>query len=145
MKYLSLLLIFMFGFNTSAMAVVTPTLESIPLNGLNTEMDAEKFLALDAKGLSQKLGRKAKLRDKIVLKIVQRKVKRQLKKGEQVNIAEEFIASDRSFNIGGFLLGFFFSLIGVLIAILFGRNAVRSALLGFLVGLIVALLGWLIF
>ena len=146
MKYINTLLLLTFTFcTTHIFAVVNPipTNSTTPIANLSIvqNLDTEAFLALTPKALAKQTGKKLKLRDRIVLRIAQVQVKRQLKKGKSVNISEDYAAANRRFNIGGFLLGFFFSLVGVLIAILFGRNAVRSALLGALISLII----WLIF
>ena len=103
------------------------------------DMDTQDFMRLTPREL-KKLGIKLSLRDRLVLRQVQYQVHRKLKKGEAFDLEELYDLEDRRFSIGGFLLGFFFSFIGVLIAILFGRDAVRSALYGMLVNLIIGLI-----
>ena len=87
------------------------------------------------------------LRDRLVLRGVQYQVHRKVKKGEDFNLEELYSLEDRDFSFGGFLLGFFLGLIGLLIALLFGRNAVRSALYGMICNAIIILIGiagWII-
>ena len=103
-------------------------------------VDVDTFANMSLKEVAAKTGKKLKLRDKIVLKLAQKQIKKNLKKGKPINAEEIYTTSDKRFNLGGFLLGFFFSLLGVLVALLFGKNAVRSALLGTLCGLIVVLI-----
>lgn len=103
-------------------------------------MTIESFLDLNPKKIKEETGQKLKLKEKIVLKLVQRDIRKKVKKNEVVNFEEDYAAAKRNFNLGGFLLGFFFSLLGVLVALLFGKDAVRSAWKGFLVGLLVGLL-----
>jgi hypothetical protein len=103
------------------------------------DMDTQDFMRLNPREL-KKMGIELSLRDRLVLRQVQYQVHRKLKKGEAFDLEELYTLEDRRFSIGGFLLGFFFSLIGVLIAILFGRDAVRSALYGALTSLIIGLI-----
>ncbi len=103
-----------------------------------------QFLKLTPKDLHSRTGKRVTLKERIVLKLVQKRAKKSLTQGMRFNLAEAKATADGNFNLGGFLLGFFFSLIGVLIAILFGRNAVRSALIGALCGLLVAAIAVLV-
>ena len=102
--------------------------------------NVEAFVNMTPKEIAAARGKQLKLRDKIVLKLAQKKIKKHLKKGTSVDVEEIYETADKSFNIGGFLLGFFLSIIGVLIALLFGKNAFRSSLIGLLCGAIVALI-----
>lgn len=79
-----------------------------------------------------------------MVKITQKTIKRELRKGIKSDLDDSYRDNNRRFSVGGFLLGFFFSLIGCLIAILFGANAFRSSLLGLLCGIIVVLIAWLL-
>ena len=128
-----------------AEAVVTPKLgeDSEFLKDKFGADSLEEFMNMSAKEIGEARGKKLKLREKIVLKLVQRKIKKQLKRGEKVDVEASFSSTNRRFNLGGFLLGLILGPIGVLIAILFGGNAIRSALFGFLIWLIVILVIWL--
>lgn len=103
-------------------------------------LTAEEFLQLSPKGIREATGKKLSLREKIVLRQVQYQVDRQLKRGETVQLDEMYKVADRKFNLGGFLLGLFLGPLGVLIAILFGRDAIRSSLYGLLVLVILGLI-----
>ena len=107
-------------------------------------LTTEQFLSLRPKDIRSISGKRVTLKERIVLKIVQQKIRKALKQETEINLSSAHAEADRNFNVGGFLLGFFFSLVGVLIAILFGGNAVRSALLGALCGFLVALIAVLL-
>ena len=100
----------------------------------------ESFVKADFKSLEKASQKKLSVRDKIVIKIAQRKLKNELRKGNTIDLDDYYHRSDRRFSIGGFLLGFFFPIIGSLVAILFGGNAFRSSLLGLLCAIIVGLI-----
>lgn len=137
---LSLVLIFSLSF-TTAYGVVSSFGYSLEKDKLT----AEKFVQLSAKEFGTITNQKLGWKQKMVLKYTQHQIKKQLTRGESIGSAEEMYYNNSSrFSLGGFLLGFFLGLIGVLIAILFGRNAVRSALIGLLCLIIVGLLWWLI-
>lgn len=86
----------------------------------------QQFLKLTPEKYYELTGKKMKLSQKISLKLAQWKVKRMLKKGKTVDLmAMRQKGIDTSdFNIAGFLLGFFLSLIGVLIAYLIDDEAI---------------------
>jgi hypothetical protein len=94
----------------------------------------QEFLKLTPKKYYELTGKKMKLSQKVSLKLAQWKIKRMLKKGKTVDLVamttkKGIDTSD--FNIAGFLLGFFLSLIGVLIAYLIGDEAlIKWAWLG---------------
>jgi hypothetical protein len=86
----------------------------------------QQFLKLTPEKYYELTGKKMKLSQKISLKLAQWKIKRMLKKGKTVDLmAMRQKGIDTSdFNIAGFLLGFFLSLIGVLIAYLLNDEAI---------------------
>jgi len=92
----------------------------------------QDFLELNSVKITENTGRKLKLKEKIVLKLVHKRIKKKIKKGESFEIQQEYLTSMNNFNVGGFLLGFFLGPLGVLLAILFGGNALKSSLLGLL-------------
>ena len=101
---------------------------------------AESFIKADFKSLEEASQKKLSVREKIVAKIAQRSLKKELRKGKDIDLDDYYHRSDRRFSIGGFLLGFFFPIIGSLVAILFGGNAFRSSLLVLLCAAIVVLI-----
>ncbi|MEL6671090.1 MAG: hypothetical protein AAFR61_02830 [Bacteroidota bacterium] len=116
-------------------AVNTPTLDL-------SEMDIEAFMALTPKAIKQARGAKVTLRERIVLRMAQNEVRKKLRKGEEVQLEALYKETASDFSFGGFLLGFFLGIIGVLIALLFGKKAVRSALYGMVTQLIIGLIAW---
>ncbi len=92
----------------------------------------DKFLQVNPKNIQTKTGKKLKLRDKIVLKLVQRKIRKQLKKGQTANVQTTYTETDKKFHFGGFLLGLTLGIIGIFIAAIFLKNAEESSLIGFL-------------
>jgi hypothetical protein len=87
----------------------------------------QQFLKLTPQKYYELTGKKMKLSQKISLKLAQWKIKRMLKKGKTVDLVamttkKGIDTSD--FSIAGFLLGFFLSLIGVLIAYLIDDEAI---------------------
>ena len=93
-----------------------------PLNDLLVK----RFLELTPKQYEELTGKDMKLSQKLSFKLAQWKIKRMLKKGKTVDLmAMRQKGIDTSdFNIAGFLLGFFLSLIGVLIAYLIDDEAI---------------------
>jgi hypothetical protein len=87
-------------------------------------MLVQQFLTLTPKKYYELTGKKMKLSQKISLRLAQWKVKKMIRKGKSVDLmalSKKGIDSS-DFNIAGFLLGFFLSLIGVLIAYLVGGD-----------------------
>jgi hypothetical protein len=101
-------------------------------------MDYKELKDLKVKDWEEKAGRKLRLKEKIFLGMAKKqaqKFDRKVQKGKaQPN---EF-----KFNIGGFLLGFFLGLIGLLITLAFKdqKNALISAAIGIGVLLVIVLL-----
>ena len=132
-RFYPLLFCLMLSIGNSYGVNVFPTAlksSGIPTESPVTNLDPNQFLNLRSADLKHFRKGRVTLQDKIVLKLAQKAVKKQLKKGTSFELEALYAKANNNFNIGGFLLGFFFSIIGVLVAILFGKNAVRSALLG---------------
>jgi steroid 5-alpha reductase family enzyme len=92
------------------------------------QLDAKTFLSLTPAKVQEMTGTKLTLGQKVSLKIAQMQVKRQLKKGQDVNMVEMAKkAGDGSFNWGAAALGFFLGLIGVLIVYLAFKNNKEAA------------------
>jgi len=102
----------------------------------------EEFLTLNAQNIRANTGKKLKLRDKIVLKLVQRKIRKQLRKGFVPNIQTEYISVDKKFHFGGFVLGLSLGVVGIFIAVLFLKNAGTSSLIGY--GILLLAIGALV-
>ncbi|MCB0601041.1 MAG: hypothetical protein KDC28_07435 [Saprospiraceae bacterium] len=100
-----------------------------------------QFADLSIKDLQNMSHRKLRLEDKLAFKLTQRAIKKKIKEGKAYNFDD---APNYRFNIGGFLLGFFLGIVGVLLALLFGRNAFRSSLIGLLCWVIILLIWFLV-
>jgi len=100
----------------------------------------QDFLNLNLADIAKTTGKKLSLKDKVVLKLAQRKIKKKIKKGESFDVKTDYENASRNFNVGGFLLGFFIPVLGSLLAILFGGDAFRSSLLGLLCFIIVLII-----
>lgn len=103
-------------------------------------LSAEEFLALTPKEIKKNTGKKLRFKEKVALKIAQTTLKRNLKKakkGKDVTGTKKM-----TFHIGGFLLGFFLGLIGVLIAylVLEDKDAGKSSLIGLGAALVLIIL-----
>ena len=113
------------------------------------ELLVQQFLTLTPKKYYELTGKKLKLSQKVSLKLAQWKIKKMIRKGKKVDLItmakaqKDLDTSD--FNIAGFLLGFFLSLIGVLIAYLIGGDdIIKWAWLGAGLSLIIWLLAVLL-
>ena len=90
------------------------------------------------------MGRKLSLREKIVFRFVKSDLLSQSNSVTKADFLKRANETGSGFNLGGFLLGFFLSLLGVLIALLFGKNVVKWAWKGFLVSLVVGIIYYLV-
>jgi len=90
------------------------------------------FLELSPADIAETTGKKLNLKEKVIFKLTQRKINKKIRKGIFFNTKTEYENATNNFNVGGFMLGFFLGPIGVVLAILFGGNALKSSLLGFL-------------
>jgi len=127
-----------FCLNTNAFAV--KNLQKKDATSVFKNMSADDFLQMDANDLKEMTGERVRLKDRYALAMTKRLVKKQLKKGEKTNIGEEFKENRNGFSVVGFLLGFFLSFIGALIAWILFKDGLKSALLGMLCSLIIIIL-----
>lgn len=128
-----------YAVNSMIMEVSKSTPELI-LENLN----AEEILNMNRKEIEQVIGKRIKLKDRGGLMLAKYKINRAFKKGFDVNQIDQMMgAGDFDFSIIGFLLGFFLSLLGILLAwIFFGTSGLKSSVFGALFN---ALLIWLAF
>lgn len=82
------------------------------------QLDAKTFLALTPAKIQEMTGTKMTFGQKVSLKMAQMEVKKQLKKGKEVNMAEMGKKAEGGINWLWLLIGFVLGLIGVLIAYL---------------------------
>ena len=112
-----------------------------------SQISAKQFLSLTPKKFEELTGKRMNLVKKIEFKILQRKVKKMVKRGEVVTMADVQKRFDdlNSMNVLGFLLGLVLGPIGVVIALILketgdvGPDVVRWSLYGLLVWLAIVL------
>ena len=124
-------------FSTQPLATTISSADAI------SKMDAKTFLTLTPAKVKEITGKKMTLNEKIGLKLAQRHVKKELKKGHEVNMAN-VMSEEGNFNWGAAALGFFLGLIGILIVYLAFKNdkatARKSGWIGFAVGLAISII-----
>lgn len=106
--------------------IAVPVLQPAELKSVNTtasvlqRMDAATFVTLTPQKWQEMTGNKISFSQKLSLKMAQKQVKRQLKKGTTVDMATvaRKAAGGENFHWGAFLLGMFLGPIGVLIVYL---------------------------
>ena len=109
---------------------------------------AKQFLDLTPQKFQQLTGKKMTFFQKVQLKMTQHKVKKMVKKGEVVTMADvqKKMEDMGSMNVLGFLLGLILGPVGVIIALILketgdvGPDVVRWSLYGLLIWLAVVLL-----
>lgn len=141
LRILPLMALFLFQFSTADAAVFAVN-DANNKAFLETQFGTDNlndFVNMSAKDVAKATGEKLSFKEKVALKLVQRQVKRQMKKGERVDLPTSYEKAAPSINIGGFILGFLLGLIGVLIALIIDRDLVTSALYGFLAWLVIVL------
>jgi hypothetical protein len=116
----------------------------IPLYGSDKTISLADFLKLTPKGYTKLTGKKLNMKDKLGLSLTKRQMKKCVNKDGTVNLEKLKKLDTEGFNIGGFALGFFLSIIGVLIAYLISKgeqpDLVKWAWIGAAVGLVVYLI-----
>jgi hypothetical protein len=90
-------------------------------------ISVKSFLSLSAKDIYEGTGKKLSFKEKMGLKIAQKELKAQVKKNQIdenaiVELDKQMGYGESSFNLGGFLLGFFLGLIGVGLAHIFSDD-----------------------
>jgi hypothetical protein len=119
-KLTFLLLVLLLLYSTSVSAVHTPAHKSNKTNELilpAQKLTIDDIINLKRKEIELKLGTKLKFKERFALMLVRKKVKRAKKKGLYSEQFEGALAYEETQNHGfeGFLIGFIFSLIGLLL------------------------------
>ncbi len=113
------------------------------------QLDAKTFLALTPAKVQQLTGTRLNFGQKVTLKMAQLEVKKQLKKGKTVNMAEMGKKAGGGINFLWLVVGFFLGWIGVLIAYLTREgsddNRVKSAWIGFGISALLVILFYVLF
>ncbi len=134
---ISLLFAFIIGAVAPSFAV-KPTIEKESASifeGMEVE-SVEDFLALTPKKIKAQTGEKMRLKDRLILKMAQRQVKKQQAKGEVVNFSEEYQRARGDFSLLWFILGLILPIIGLVLAWIFhgfGSRQMKWAFYGFLI------------
>jgi len=132
----------------TALTIIAPSTATIikdpnPLSLIT----AKQFLALTPQNFQELTGKKMNLIQKLEFKMLQRKVRKMVKKGEVVTMADVQKKFDdlNSMNVLGFLLGLILGPVGVIIALILketgdvGTDVVRWSLYGLLIWLAIVL------
>ncbi len=110
------------------------------------QLDAKTFLSLTPAKIQEMTGKKMTLGQKVSLKMAQMEVKKQLKRGKEVNMAEMSKKAASGINFLWLVIGFFLNWVGVLIAYLTREgsddNRVKSAWIGFAIGTALWIILW---
>lgn len=146
----------LFAVNTASAftsVVVAPAAGVIPIdpNPL-ARITAKQFLELTPQKFRELTGKKMNLFQKMELKMLQHKVKKMMKKGEVVTMADVQKRFDdlSTMNVLGLLLGLILGPVGVVIALILketgdvGPDVVRWSLYGLLIWLAIVLVAILI-
>jgi len=133
---------------TSLVIVLKPAASTIKDPNPLSLMTAKQFASLTPQKFQELTGKKMNLAQKIEFKMVQQKVKKMVKKGEVVTMADvqKKFQDMGTMNVLGFLLGLILGPIGVIIALILketgdvGPDCVRWSLYGLLIWLAIVFL-----
>jgi hypothetical protein len=136
------------AFTSLVVAPSTPVTIKEPKPNALSLISAKQFLDLTPQKYQELTGKKLNLVQKVQLKVLQHKVKKMVKKGEVVTMADVQKKFDdmSSMDLLGFLLGLILGPIGVIIALILketgdvGPDTVRWSLYGLLVWLAIVFL-----
>jgi len=126
----------------------TPVIIKEPKPNALSLISAKQFLALTPQKYQELTGKKMNLIQKMELKVVQHKVKKMVKKGEVVSMADvqKKFSDMGEMDVLGFLLGLILGPIGVIIVLILketgdvGPDTLRWSLYGLLVWLAIVFL-----
>ena len=136
------------AFTSLVVAPSAPVIIKEPTPNALSMMSAKQFLELTPQKYKEMTGKKMNLVQKVELKFLQHKVKKMVKKGEVVSMADvqKKFYDMGSMDLLGFLLGLVLGPIGVIIALILketgdvGPDTVRWSLYGLLVWLAIVFL-----
>jgi hypothetical protein len=155
-KFVLLLLVVASVFVTPAIAAHTAALKPvprkaadifIPLGNTGRLISLQQLATIQPARLATLTGKKMSVADRVGFWLAQRKLRHSINADGTVNsekLATMYRAEGGGFHLGGFALGFFLGLIGVLIAYLIKDDKKRSrtkwAWIGWLIGFVLVLL-----
>lgn len=146
-KITTLMVLVLFLTSATVIPSIENTVSSNEPNKLDfSRLTAEQIIHLKASQLKQMTGNEINFKDRIVLNLLQKNLKREVKKNRiekntPINFQKYFEEGKSSFKIGGFILGLLFGLIGVALVHIFSsdKGAKKSSWQGFGVWLILLL------
>lgn len=137
---LLLLVFFFFSFTKSyALGTTQNALNGSFLQAQFGVSTTEDFLALKASDVSIFQQDRLLIKERIALKLVQRKIRKQLKTQKEVDVKTAWKQANSNAGLYGFLLGFLLGLVGVLIAYAIDRDIGNASWGGF-AGLVLLLI-----
>lgn len=121
----------------------------IPVGNTGTFIDLQQLSTMKVADYEKMTGQKMSWFHRLAFRVAQKKLRRSINADGTVNnkklerLARE-MGNDSGFHLGGFALGFFFWLIGVLIAYLIMQGPHRARVKWAWIGFAVSLLIWII-
>ena len=116
--------------------------------GVYNMLDAKTFIALSPAKVKEMTGKKMSFSEKVSLKIAQLEVKKQLKKGKEVDMTAMAQKAASGISALWLILGILLGLIGVLIALLTKKgaddNRVKSSLIGWGIWIAIVLIAYVL-
>lgn len=116
--------------------------------GVYSMLDAKTFLALTPAKVKEITGKKMSFGEKVSLKVAQHEVKKQLKKGKEVDMAAMAQKAASGISALWLILGLLLGVIGVLIALLTKKgaddNRVKSSLIGWGIWIVIVLIAYVL-
>ena len=93
-------------------------LKAVPIEQSLNSMTASEFTKLTARDYKKITGERLSLKEKLILKSVQKETKsliaaNKLDENTKMNFSQQMADGEKSFDFGGFIVGFLFGLIGV--------------------------------
>ena len=150
---LLLALVFSLSVVNAGMIVVPKSTEPVKTETASpadvlSKMDPKTFLSLTPAKIQEMTGKKMTFKQKLGLKLAQRDVKKQLKQGKEVNMADMAKRADGGISVLWLILGLLLGVIGVLIALLTKKgkddNRVKSSLIGWGIWIAIVLIAYVI-